>query len=198
MDDFPKLYQGQWGRQAPSGPYLGMLTNYTDDLLFSMERLSINPMSLQRAKPDSDYLFEMDDAIARNLSTMCICELLDSGRLFYVDYSFLGELPLQDGKYAGASQAYFFIHPTSGDFLPLAIKPGISGSDLIYTPLDEPTDWLFAKMLFNGNDAWFGQFYHLAATHEVVDIVYAAAVRTFSEEHPLLAVLGRSKSRMSP
>jgi hypothetical protein len=54
------------------------------------------------------------------------------------------------------------------------------GSNLTYTPQDTPNDWLLA-------------FGHFAATHEVVEIVYEAAIRTLSDDHPVLAILNRSK-----
>jgi len=94
-------------------------------------------------------------------------------------------------KFAAACDAYFYIHPESHDFLPLAVRPN-AGSSLIYTPHDPPNDWLFAKMLFNINDFYFAQMYHFAATHEVVEITYQAAIRTLSDDHPVLAILGRS------
>lgn len=40
-----------------------------------------------------------------------------------------------------------------------------------------------AKMLFNMNSVWYSQWYHLAATHELADIVYLSAVRSLSDEH---------------
>ncbi|KAL8650141.1 MAG: hypothetical protein Q9210_004000 [Variospora velana] len=88
------------------------------------------------------------------------------------------------------SSAYFYISPNTGDFLPLAIKTNV-GSDLIYTPLDEPDDWLLAKMLFNNNDYFFGQIFHLAESHAVAEIVYLAALRTMSGRHPIRAFLDR-------
>jgi hypothetical protein len=81
--------------------------------------------------------------------------------------------------------------PTSNDFLPLAIKPNANGSSLVYTPQDLPNDWLLAKMMFNLNSFWHAQWYHLGATHVVGEIVYLSAIRTLSEEHPIMAVLHR-------
>ena len=117
--------------------------------------------------------------------------LQTSGRLFVVDHSDQKDLAKTEGKYGPACQAYFYIHPKSGDFLPLAIKPNNEGSSLIYTPKDTPTDWLFAKMMFNLNDIWQAQWYHFGATHVVADIVYEAAVRTLSNDHPVYALLKR-------
>ncbi|KAJ7599402.1 lipoxygenase [Mycena floridula] len=89
-----------------------------------------------------------------------------------------------------ACDAFFFIHPVCGDFLPLAIRPN-NGSPLVYTPLDGQEDWQLGKLLFNQNDLWWGQWYHLVATHEVIDLVYQMVVRTFSAEHPVFALMTR-------
>jgi hypothetical protein len=93
-------------------------------------------------------------------------------------------------RYSAACDAFFYIDPTSEDFLPLAIRTNV-GSNLIYTPMDEPADWLLAKIMYNVNDFWFAQWKHLASTHEVVQIAYLAAIRTLSDEHPVLALLDR-------
>ena len=82
--------------------------------------------------------------------------------------------------------------PKSGDFLPLVIKL-YAGSDFIYTPLDQPDDWFLAKVMFNTNDFWYGQWHHFASTHSVVEIVYEATIRTLSNDRPILAILNRSK-----
>ena len=95
-------------------------------------------------------------------------------------------------KYGAACSAYFFLHPDPeiNDFLPLAIKTN-SGADLIYTPLDEPNDWLLAKMMFNVNDMFHAQIYHLTVTHDVSEGVHQAALHTLSENHPIMVVLDR-------
>lgn len=48
-----------------------------------------------------------------------------------------------------------------------------------------------SKMMFNVNDFFFSQLYHLAATHEVVQTVWMAAIRTLSVDHPIYVLLNR-------
>ncbi|KAH8927168.1 Lipoxygenase [Atractiella rhizophila] len=190
-DDYAtKLYDGLWKLTMPDGPAPGMLTNYTSDLLFSMERLSVQPYSVRRVQQSETLSFKVDDSTAKKITTQTQSQLQKAGRLFYIDYRNQGEQKLTAGRYAGACDAYFYIHPTSSDFLPLAIRPN-NGSPLIYTPADPTNDWQLAKMLFELNDFWYGQWYHLVATHEVIDLVYEAAVRTLSVQHPLYAVMTR-------
>ena len=122
---------------------------------------------------------------------MTLQQLFSNGRLFYADYRDQKDLP-SSGSVAAACDAYFYIHPTSGDFLPLAIRTNV-GANLIYTPLDSPGDWLLAKMIYSVNDFWFAQWNHLAGTHEVLQIIWMAAIRSLSREHPVYAILNRRK-----
>lgn len=157
-----------------------------------MERLSTNPYSIRRLQPTVESLpFSLNDTIAINLTGTTLQSLHAAGRLFYADHRAQTNLS-RTARFAAACDAYFYIHPQNGDFLPLAIRPN-AGSDLIYTPLDQTNDWLLAKIMFNTNDFFFGQFYHFAAAHYVVDIVLEAAIRTLSDQHPVLAILYRSK-----
>jgi arachidonate 15-lipoxygenase (second type) / 8-lipoxygenase (S-type) len=171
-----------------------MLTNYKSDLLFSMERLSTAPFSVRRVGAEESLPFAVDNAAS--ITGLSLEELHSQGRLFISDHSDQASLPRSSQyKYGAACQAYFYIHPNSdAQFLPLAIKPNNEGSDLVYTPEDSENDWTLAKLMFNLNDIWFTQWYHLAATHITSEIVYLAAIRTLSEEHPLMSILHRRTS----
>jgi len=191
VEDYTKLYDNEWESTLPKGPDPGVLANYTSDLLFSMERLSISPYQVRRLNPSSDSLaFTIDDPTSQSVAGSTLQELFQAGRLFYADYRDQAKLTLNAGVYSAACDAYFYISEESGDFLPLAIRTNV-GSNLIYTPADSPNDWLLAKMMYSVNDFWAAQWTHLASTHEVVQIAYMSAIRTLSEEHPVMAVLNR-------
>ncbi|KAJ6192053.1 lipoxygenase [Bipolaris maydis] len=189
IHDYTKLYRGQWKQSAPRGPFPGMLTNYTNDLLFSMTQLSENPYRISRMPKNAQLPFAVSNA--REIAGQTLASLQEAGRLFITDFLDQSRLRQTPGKHGAACQAYFYIHQVSGDFLPLAIKPNIEGSDLVYTPQDLPDDWLLAKMMFSSNSFSHAQWYHLAATHAVGEIVYLSAIRTLSEEHPIMAILHR-------
>ncbi|KAI0571342.1 Lipoxygenase [Pyrenophora tritici-repentis] len=189
IDDYAILYKGQWKHSAPRGPYSGILANYTDDLLFSMTQLSENPYRIERVPKDAQLPFAVSNAKA--VAGETLPSLQNTGRLFLADFLDQAHLRQTAGKYGATCQAYFYIHPVSDDFLPLAVKPNVDGSDLVYTPQDLPNDWLLAKMMFNLNSFWHAQWYHLAATHAVGEIVYLSAIRTLSDEHPIMAILHR-------
>lgn len=191
LDDYQILYKNQWNRSNPSGVARGALSNSTQDLLFSMERLSVNPFSVRRLHPINDVLpFEVDSTVSMKLAGTDIQTLHKAGRLFYVDHSYQAAYPTTAGKYTAACSAYFYIHPISEDFLPLAIKTNV-GSDLIYTPIDVQEDWILAKTMFNANDLFHGQIFHLANSHAINEIVHQAALRTLSKIHPVIGLLDR-------
>lgn len=191
LDDYVKLYDDRWEATLPGGPYPGVLMNYTQDLFFSMERLTNSPYQIRRLDPKSDSLaFRVEDDVALNVTSTTLGELFQSGRLFYADYRDQNNDNLipTGVRYAASCDAYFYISPESGDFLPLAIRTN-AGAGLIYTPADSAGDWLLAKIMLNVNDFWFAQWDHLAKMHEVVQINYMAAIRTLSESHPVLGLL---------
>ncbi len=156
-----------------------------------MERLSTNPYILQRLHPYEDEPpFAVDSEVVQELTGSTLSSLHEAGRLFLADHSYQKDYVAQEGRYAAACQALFYHDDRSNQFLPLAIKTNV-GSDLTYTPLDEPNDWLLAKVMFNVNDLFHGQIYHLASTHAVAEIIHLAALRTMSSRHPVLALLER-------
>lgn len=189
VDDYTLLYDGEWTNTLPNGPAPGVLTNYSQDLFFSMERLANAAFSVQRLTPCTSLPFIVDDATVESITGSTLTDLLAAGKLFYADHSDQAALATTNDKYGAACSAYFYI-ATSGDFLPLAIRTN-TGADLIYTPADDAEDWLLAKIMFNINDFFFNQVYHLAATHEVVQITWMAAIRTLSTDHPIYGLLDR-------
>ncbi|KAF4815990.1 Manganese lipoxygenase [Colletotrichum siamense] len=191
LEDYKILYDGHWSGSVPGGIAQGQFSNFTSDLLFAMERLSINPYVVRRLNPESDILpFSVDANNVTYLTGTTLDALFKSGSLFLADHSYQAEYTTQDGRYSAACQALFFLDQRSGQFLPLAIKTNV-GSDLVYTPLDDPNDWLLAKIMYNVNDFFHGQIYHLANSHAVAEIVNLAAIRTLSSRHPVFGLLQR-------
>jgi arachidonate 15-lipoxygenase (second type)/8-lipoxygenase (S-type) len=155
-----------------------------------MSRLSINLFSIRRLNQKQEHVsLSLDPVTAKRLSGMTVDELLADGRLFVVDYSSQASL-IRTNLSAAACDVYFFIHPNSSNFLPLAIVTN-TGANLTYTPLDTVNDWLLAKIMFNVNDLWFATWYHFAGSHFVVEIVTEAAICTLSDNHPVFALVKR-------
>ncbi|KAI1152460.1 lipoxygenase [Nemania diffusa] len=191
LEDYANLYDGQWTTALPDGPFPGMLTNFTDDRLFSMIRLSASPYRLKRVQPSDKLLYPVD--AAASITGLSLSQLQAQGRLFLEDFSEMKELDPTD-KFGAGCQAYFYIDPKSGDFLPLSIRPlvkGREGSALVYTPKDQPTDWLLAKLIMNQNDGWHTTWAHITQSHSAAEAPYLAAIRTLSDDHPVMVILNR-------
>ncbi|WPG97231.1 Hypothetical protein R9X50_00000300 [Acrodontium crateriforme] len=188
------LYDGQLQHSNPRGTAPGMISNATQDLLFSMERLSEHPHAVRRVSPLEPLPFPLDDAITSKIvgHKTSLESLRKSDSLFIVDHSYQAKYNVSTvvKRYPVACSAYFFIHPDTHDFLPLAIRTNVE-SDLTYTPLDTPNDWLLAKMFFNANDMFFAQMFHLVIAHDVTEAVHQAALHTLSENHPIMVMLER-------
>ncbi|KAJ2983675.1 hypothetical protein NQ176_g514 [Zarea fungicola] len=194
-DDYGKvLYDGQLKQSNPRGPAPGIISNATQDLLFSMERLSEHPYAVRRVNPTEKLPFGVDvDIVAKLVGAGATLQSLQaSNNLFIVDHSYQLNytLPSIVKRYPVACTAYFYVDPKSKDFLPLAIKTN-TGSDLTYTPLDSAKDWLLAKMMFNANDMFHAQMLHLVISHDVSEAVHQAALHTLSENHPIMVILER-------
>ena len=197
LSSYELLYKDEWKQSNPVGIAPGYFTNYSQDLHFSMERLSVNPFSTSRLHPNDPLPFPLDDISVSSIAGTDLDSLHASGRLFFASHSYQAHYRLQPGRFAAACDAYFYLHPETNDFLPLAIKTNV-GSNLTYSPLDSETDWLFAKLLFNSNDFLHSQVFHLANSHDVAEIVYLAALRTLSARHPVRAFLDRSECHHLP
>lgn len=166
------------------------MSNYTSDLLFAMERLSNNPYVLKRLHPTKDKLpFSVDTEAVKKLTDITLEALHKGSRLFVADHSNQKKYKTQAGRYAAACTGLVSLDARSNQFLPLAIKTNV-GADLTYTPLDDKNDWLLAKMMFNNNDLFHSQMYHLLF-HVVPELVHESAFRSFSNNHPVMAVINR-------
>lgn len=90
MDDYTKiLYQDEWKTSNPLSTAPGIMTNYTQDLLFSMERLSQNPYPLQLVKPTDALPFQLPGNLTSTITGVSLEELQASGNLFVVDRKWL-------------------------------------------------------------------------------------------------------------
>ncbi|KLU85502.1 manganese lipoxygenase [Magnaporthiopsis poae ATCC 64411] len=147
VDDFALHYDGQWKESVPGGIDKGIMSNYTSDLLFAMERLSNNP-----------YLpFSIDGEVVKKLTGTTLEVLHEGGRLFVADHSNQKKYKTQAGRYQAACTGLFYPDAQSNQILPLAIKTNMS------------------HVLF----------------HVGLEIIHRSAFRSFSDVHPVMAVIDR-------
>jgi hypothetical protein len=86
LDDYVQiLYTDQWKSSDPLAQAPGIMTNYTQDLLFSMERLSQNPFPLRLVKPQDPLPFQLADDLTTKIAGVTLKTLQASGSLFVVD-----------------------------------------------------------------------------------------------------------------
>ena len=87
MQDYAEvLYKNEWKQSNPLGTAPGIMTNYTEDLLFSLERLSQNPFPLQLIKPGDVLPFLLDDSLTSKITgSSSLGALQTNGSLFVVD-----------------------------------------------------------------------------------------------------------------
>lgn len=90
------LYEDQWKESNPRGTAPGIMTNYTQDLLFSMERLSQNPFSLVHIGTEDELAFPVDDEVVKELSGVSLEKLKASGNLYFVDCKMARRIQFDD------------------------------------------------------------------------------------------------------
>jgi arachidonate 15-lipoxygenase (second type)/8-lipoxygenase (S-type) len=103
-----------------------------------MIQLSENPYWISRVPKNAQLPFTVSNAKA--ITGQTLASLQEAGSLFLTEFLDQAQLWKNASRYGAAYQACFFIHPVSGDFLPLSIKPNIEDSDLVYTPQDLPNN----------------------------------------------------------
>lgn len=86
LDDYARvLYNNEWTNSNPRGEAPGIMTNYTQDLLFSMERLSQNPYPLHFVKSGEALPFTLADDLAIKIAGVTLKQLQSAGKLYVVD-----------------------------------------------------------------------------------------------------------------
>ena len=86
LDDYARvLCQNEWMASNPLGTAPGIMTNYTEDLLFSMERLSQNAYPRRLVKPTDALPFQLSKNLTSKIAGVSLEALKASGSLFVVD-----------------------------------------------------------------------------------------------------------------
>lgn len=133
--------------------------DWDQDSSFAADRLTINGFKLQAAE---NALFPIDDEIVVSITQHSLEWLLRNKLLFEIDFSREGAFsPHNTRKYVPRVHALFFIND-SGVFSTLAIH--ILDSGLTYTPLDDPDDWMLAKLAFSATEVNYQDWRHFVDT----------------------------------
>ena len=178
---------------------------YQTDRSFAEQRLSgANPMMLR--------LLDASDPRAQilvNLATLHPLfdrrQELQQNNIYIADYTGTDEhyrAPAMVGggtyekgrKFLPKPRAFFAWRWTGirdrGDMTPIAIQLDPNPDSHIYTPLDPPIDWLFAKLCVQVADANHHEMStHLARTHLVMEPIAIVTARQLAKNHPLSLLL---------
>lgn len=166
---------------------------YQSDRAFAEQRLSgVNPMVLRRlAELPSHVVYEDLRAACPHIP---LNAALAEGHLYIADYSGLSFVHggtfkgLQ--KYLPTPTAFFYFDPTQQVLLPIAIQIQPQAGGVIFTPQDQPLDWLVAKMCVQVADANHHEMgTHLCWTHFVMEPFAISTPRQLAENHPVHLLL---------
>ena len=117
------------------------------------------------------------------------------GNVYIVNYTFLRDISRghhQGKKLELAAPICLLYLRTDSELVPIAIQLGQEdGHDNpIWTPKDEPLDWLLAKMWFKHADLQVHQIKsHYAFTHVIGEVFAVAMYRCLPTIHPIYKLL---------
>ncbi|MEG4347384.1 lipoxygenase family protein [Microcoleus sp. A003_D6] len=178
---------------------------YQTDRSFAEQRLSgANPMVLR--------LLDASDPRAQALAGLSsLHPLFDLGQelqqknIYIADYTGtdahyrapakIGGGTYEKGrKYLPKPRAFFAWRWTGirdrGEMTPIAIQLDPTPNSHVYTPLDPPVDWLFAKLCVQVADANHHEMSsHLGRTHLVMEPIAIVTARQLAQNHPLSLLL---------
>ena len=178
---------------------------YQTDRSFAEQRLSgANPMMLRlldASDPRAQILLDLPTLhpfVDRR-------QELQRNNIYIADYtgtdkhyrapSLVGGGTYEKGrKYLPKPRAFFAWRWTGirdqGEMTPIAIQLDPNPDSHVYTPLDPPIDWLFAKLCVQVADANHHEMStHLARTHLVMEPIAIVTARQLAKNHPLSLLL---------
>jgi arachidonate 15-lipoxygenase len=168
-----------------------VIRDYKKDSAFAEQRLSgVNPVVIQRLETEKPEVLKQ-----------LLLKVPNGGEtsdLYFADYH--TKLPVVRGgtckdekgndrqKYLPRPIALFRLE--NGQLLPVAIQLDAHREESIFTPSDDPTDWLIAKLCVQIADANHHEMItHLCRTHLVIETIAVVTARALAHNHPLNVLL---------
>ena len=154
----------------------------------------VTPEMVQSLMPEgSDLLTEL----ASGYVYIADCACMDGLKLWDADIAevvkkknknnafMISNLP----RYMSPAMALFHVS-RSGQLLPIAIQLQQELGSPVWTPLDTPEEWLFAKLFYKVADHNFHQMItHLLETHLISESFIIGALRQIAPCHPVMKLL---------
>ncbi len=173
-----------------------VIRDYGKDSAFAEQRLSgVNPVVIQRLGTEQPE-------VLRQL----LLKVGETSNLYFADYH--TKLPVVRGgtykdekgitvkdekgndrqKHLPRPIALFRLE--NGQLSPVAIQLEAHREESIFTPSDDPTDWLIAKLCVQIADANHHEMItHLCRTHLVIEAIAVVTARELAQNHPLNVLL---------
>eukprot|EP00118_Oscarella_pearsei_P016743 m.162054 g.162054 ORF g.162054 m.162054 type:complete len:781 (+) comp38831_c0_seq1:29-2371(+) len=141
--------------------------SFPNDCEFGRQFLQgAHPIAIQRVEADGlPMKFPVKDVTVKGTigDTTTLTNEIQAGRIFMVDYSALDGIPPNSSgtmkkRYVAPAMGLFW-QTGNDDFVPIAIQLQQTphDSNLIFTPQDNATDWLYAKMWLKCADSQYHQ-----------------------------------------
>lgn len=112
--------------------------------------------------------------------------------LFVLDFDDIAKYndPFEPHKYIANVQGFFCVSQApiaASKLMPLAIR--ILDTGLVYTPFDQPHEWMLAKMTLNAAETQYQQVRHFTEFHLVLEPVRVELMRAMDPSHAVYKFL---------
>ena len=195
FDDFKEFSKGLKKCELP--PWVTNDTWWTDEEFGRQILSGTNPVCVRRCRELPDNFPVTDDDVHGILGRgKTLQEEMDNGKIYIINHDILKNI--STGEHAKGKKiqlpvplALFYVNEDD-QFIPIAIQLGQNpGYDFpIWTPKDQPMDWLLAKIWFKNADLQVMQLTtHLAYTHLLLEPFAMALFRCLPPPHPIHKLL---------
>ena len=171
-------------------PPFPLMENWHTDEEFGRQMLNgSHPVMFMKCSKIPEK-FKVDDQILEGLlpAGRTLKDELDAGHIFIVDYAVVEDIPCPEGRYCAAAMG--LLHADEQSTLkPIAIQLHQDGG-AVWTPKDEPLQWILAKMHMICADANIHEMItHLFSTHLLMEPWAVALERNIPNYHPVFRML---------
>lgn len=175
---------------------------WRDDLEFARQAVQgVSPVHIQSIDRAPEGMPVDDDLVYGNLEPgLDLAAAFADKRIFLLDFEELVGIPMYhtdvngvvEDRFAPPSRCLLF-RQKDGQLRPLAIQLGRDAdNDPVFTPKDDPYDWLLAKMYLRCSEGNVHQMLsHAIYTHFTMEPFVMATLRNLSASHPVFKILKR-------
>nr|XP_033503740.1 hydroperoxide isomerase ALOXE3-like [Epinephelus lanceolatus]XP_033503741.1 hydroperoxide isomerase ALOXE3-like [Epinephelus lanceolatus] len=192
IEDIRKIF---WWKKTTVSEYVA--DHWKEDAFYGFQFLNgLNPNVIKRCSELPSNFPVTEEMVSPFLvEGSSLEEEMEKGNIFLYDQKKMDGIPprANNGEplHVTAGLCLLYLNPAN-KLMPIAIQLHQQPSEQnpIFLPSDPETDWLLAKMFIKNADSMDHQaVQHLMNTHLLAEVFTVAAVRCFSEIHPLYKLL---------